>query len=291
MSIADTSGITVDDHYYDWVPERFRYLINDTAARLSIRKEFYRKYGKDTDVRSSFIKRIIRCITRREGLGISELEFLGWEIKRTVLNPHRHNEGGSPWWRNVNLRFIITAQIAAEIVEGKKEDDHEITNEVNLWIEFIQKGTPRSWYRAHNGSIVRAYLDFVDHAKQETIYEQTFLNEVLYRVLFAQAMLEDDTEFKGAGEIAANPLLPSVDLMVHIPAFYPVHYPLSKEDIQNVMHKGHSLEGDVERDFDDYLIYPHIPYLYKLAAGWLNIPELEFLHSNGKPIYPVIKLK
>ena len=115
------------------------------------------------------------------------------------------------------------------------------------------------------------------------------MNEVLYRVLFAQAMVEDDTEFKGEGEFAANPLLPSVDLMVHIPAFYPDHYPLSKEDIQYVMHKGHGVEGDAERDFDDYLIYPHIPYLYKLASGWLNIPELESFLNDGKPIYPNLK--
>lgn len=289
MSITATSGTTEHDILYNWVPERFRYLVDDAAARLHIRRMFYLKYGKDVFIRSSFLKRIIRCLTGREGLGISELEFLGWEIRRTVLNPRVQNLGGSPWWRNVNLRFIITAQIAAEIVEGKNEKDHIITNEVNLWIEFIKKGTPRSWYRAHNGSIVRAYLDFVDSAEQETIYEQTFMNEVLYRVLYAQAMVEDDTEFKRTGEFAANPLLPSVDLMVHIPAFYPDHYPLSKEDIQYVMHKGHSLEGDAERDFDDYLIYPHIPYLFKFAAGWINIPELEFLQNHGKPIYPELK--
>jgi len=290
MSIKEFTGITTEVHSHDWVPDRFRYLINNPAARLSIRRYFYRKYGKDVAIRNFLIKRIIRWLTCREGLGISELEFLTWEIRRKVLNPVGVPfADGSPWWRNVNLKFIITAQIAAEIFDGKMVNDHEITNEVRLWLEYLKDATPRSWYRAHNGSIVRAYFDFVTDAKQETIYEQTFMNEVLYRVLFAQAMIEDDTEFKGAGEFAADPLLPSVDLMVHIPSFYPDHYPLSKADIQDIMHKGHGIEGDAEREFDDYLIYPHIPYLYKLAAGWLNIPELEFLQSDGKPNYPQMK--
>jgi hypothetical protein len=290
MILAESPGNTMNVQLYDWVPEQFRYLINNPQARLTIRQNFYRKYGNDVAIRNPFIRRIIRCLTRREGLGISELEFMGWEIRREVLNPVvLPLPGGSPWWRNVNLKFIILAQTAAEIVQMKKENDPEINNEVRLWLQFIKRGTPRSWYRAHNASIVRAYLDFIPDAKLETIYEQTFMNEVLYRLLFAQAMVEDDTIFKAIGEFDANPLLPSVDLIVHIPAFYPDHYPLSKDDIQYVMHKGHGVDGDLERDFDDYLIYPHIPALYSIAADWLNIPALRDFQNDGKPIYPNLK--
>jgi hypothetical protein len=290
MSLTEDPGIATIDNSYDWVPEQYRYLINDPQARVNIRKNFYLKYGNDISIRNSFLRRIIRCLTHREGLGISELEFMGWEIRREVLNPVVPPlPGGSKWWRNVNLKFIILAQTAEEIVQMKKENDPAIPNEVKLWLDFIKKGTPRSWYRAHNASIVRAYLDFVADAQLETIYEQTFMNEVLYRLLFAQAMVEDDTIFKAIGEIDANPLLPSVDLIVHIPAFYPDHYPLLLSDIQYVMHKGHGVDGDLERDFDDYLIYPHIPALYSIAAGWLNIPALRDFQYDGKPIYPNLK--
>jgi len=154
---------TSDDPIYDWVPARFRYLINDPVARLSIRKEFYRRFGTDAPIRNTFLQRIIRWFTHGEELGISELKFLEWEVRRQVLNPvDDKGIGGSHWWRNVNLRFIITSEIAAEMVKGKKESDHEMNNEVRLWLEFIKQGTARSWYRAHNASIVRAYLDFAD---------------------------------------------------------------------------------------------------------------------------------
>jgi uncharacterized protein with NAD-binding domain and iron-sulfur cluster len=291
MNSKEFTGVTDIEHSYSWVPERFRYLINNPDARLQIRKDFYRKFGKDTHIHDSILKIFFRWLTHREGLGISELEFLEWEIKRNVLNPLHENYPGSPWWRDVNLKFIISSQIAAEIMTGQKVNHEEITNEVGLWIDYIKQRTQRSWYRAHNASIVRAYLDFTDNATKECIYEQAFLNEVLYRLLFAQALIEDDTVFKGIGEFVANPLLPAVDLMVHLPDFYPDHYPLSEQDIQDIMHKGHGIEGVLERAFDDYIIYPHIPKLYKVAAKWLNIPELEYLQSDGKPNYPNLNIK
>jgi len=291
MKRKELTEITAVEHSYEWVPQRFRYLINDPDARLQIRKNFYRKFGKDTHIHDSFILRFIRWLTQREGLGVSEVEFMEWEIGRNALNPIHANFPGSPWWRDVNLKFIIFSQTAAEIMTGEKVDRREITHEVSLWIEFIKQRTQRSWYMAHNASIVRAYLDFTETATKECIYEQIFMNEVLYRLLFAQALIEDDTEFKVVGEFLADPLLPAVDLMVHIPDFYPDHYPLSQQDIQDIMHKGHGIEGVLERVFDNYLIYPHIPALYKIAARWLNIPELEFLQTDGNPNYPNLNLK
>jgi hypothetical protein len=282
---------SANDDEYAWVPGRFRYLINNPVARLKLREEFYKKYGGIRGRRCKLLDFIIRIFTKNEGTGISEIHFLSWEVRRKVLNPSDHHEGsGSSWWRNVNLKFIVTAQIASEIHEGKNEDDHEVNNEISLWLEYLKNPSPRSWYRAHNASIVRAYLDFMHYAHHETIYEQTFINEVLYRVLFAQAMVEEDTIFQKIGEIAANPMLPSVNLMVHIPAFYPVHYPLNHDDIKFVMHQGHGAGGDIERAFDEYLIYPHIPELYQELAKLINIPQLVHLQKEGKPIYPHINL-
>ncbi len=278
----DPTGI----EYPDWVPQRFRYLINDPAARYNLRVAFYKKYGDDPKGKS-LCKRIIRWITHKDGFGISELDFMQWEINRKVLNPINGMDGsGSAWWRNMNLNLLIKAQIAAEIIEGKHHNGFKTDNEIDCWLEYIRNPHDRTWYKAHNASIVRGYLDFTNDAMKESIYEQTFMNEVLYRLLFAQALVEDDTAFKKDGEFAANPMLPAVDLMVKIPAFYPDHYPLSIDDIKDVMHKGHSLEGDIERDFDEYLIGPHIIKLYELATNWVNIPQLQFLQVNGKPVYP-----
>ena len=119
MNSKEFTGITEIEHSYNWVPERFRYLINDVDARLQIRKDFYRKFGKDTHIHDSILRRFFRWLTHREGLGISELEFLEWEIKRNALNPLHENLPGSSWWRDVNLKFIISSQIAAEIMTGQ----------------------------------------------------------------------------------------------------------------------------------------------------------------------------
>jgi hypothetical protein len=276
-----------DANSYDWVPERYKYLIDSPADRYKVRKRFYRKYGIAPKEKRSLRGWIEKVLTCREGYGRSELDFLAWEIRRGVLNsPTGLTQQGSNWWRNVNLKFIVTSETARDIHEGRHKPDEEITNEIRLWLEYIVHRTEESWYRAHNASIVRAYLDFSADAHGESPFEQTFMNEVLYRVLYAQAMVEDATAFGESGLVAANPMLPAVDIMVSIPAFYPDNYQLSKQDIQNVMHKGHSVGGDLERDFDEYLVYPHIPALYESAAKWVNISELTDLQKNGKPIYP-----
>ena len=252
---------------------------------LNSRVEFYRKYGDDPP-KDTTCWRILRWITNRDGFGISELNFMHWEIKRKVLNPLSCDKGnGSAWWRNLNLNLIINAQIAAEIYTGVNKTD-PVTNEISLWLEYIKQPNAQSWYRAHNASIVKGYFDFVEDANKESVYEQIFMNEVLYRLLFAQAMVEDDTIFKIEGVILSNPMLPAVDLMVHIPSFYPDHYPMTKEEIQDVLEKGHSFDGDLERDFDEWLIIPQIPFLYKAAAKWINIPALVALELKGKPVYP-----
>ena len=268
------------------IPERFRYLIDDPEARFRLRREFYRKFGRDTHVVSKIWRWILKIITGNEGLGRSELDFMKWELRRGVLNDPGHAKlKGSQWWRDVNLEFIIIAQTAAEIHEGKLPQ-HEISSEIRHWLNFFEERTGQSWYRAHNSSIVRAYMNCVEQAKKESYYEQVFMNEVLYRVLFAQAMEEDDSPFKELGVIGSNPMTPAVDIMVKIPAFYPDSYPLNQKDIQYVMHKGHGIEGELEKDFDTYLIKDHLELLYSEASRWIdNEHLLKFVRSN-RPIYP-----
>ncbi len=60
---------------------------------------------------------------------------------------------------------------------------------VDLWMLFVADPTARTWYRAHNASIVSAYLDHRDLADTESRPERFFLNVVLLRVLFAHALV------------------------------------------------------------------------------------------------------
>jgi hypothetical protein len=274
------------DNYFDWVPNHFRYLIDNPPARFMLRKHFYQKYGFSKNFLHKIAQIILKWISGKDGFGRSELDFMEWEIKRGVLTAYDDSVSpGSLWWSNVNLMFIVISETAADIYE-KKITPNEITKETELWLQYLNCRTAKTWYKAHNASIVYAYLHFTDLAKKESVYEQVFMNEVLYRLLYAQAMVEDATIFDDFGVIGANPMLPGVDLMVNVPAFYPVHYPLDKTDIVNVMHKGYGIEEDAARLLDEYLIGTQISKLYSNAAIWLNNSDLSKLEKNGIPIYP-----
>jgi hypothetical protein len=60
---------------------------------------------------------------------------------------------------------------------------------VRLWLTFIAKPTGRNWYRAHNASIVDAYLEHRDLARAESPPERFFMNVALVRVLYAHALV------------------------------------------------------------------------------------------------------
>jgi len=72
---------------------------------------------------------------------------------------------------------------------------------VQLWLEFIARPSGRNWYRAHNASIVGAYLENRDLAEEESKPERFFMNVALLRVLYAHALV-------GAPHLALGRLAP-----------------------------------------------------------------------------------
>jgi hypothetical protein len=248
-----------------------RQVENDPEGRLQLREQFYRRFGFGEEEEFRF--------------GNSELAFLRWEIRRGVLNPvDDPGRAGSPWWRDVNSRFLYYSELAGLIWE-KAPTLSGVEQPAQFWLDYIKKPSDQSWYRAHNASILSGYFDSRELAGEESKPEQIFLNMVLYRLLYAQSDVEG-VSLGFLGKILADPCLPSVDGLVHIPAFYPDHYPLDKEDIINILHEGHSLGDEIARLLDEDIIIPCLPRLYLEAVGWNRTPELpRFLH-NGAPVYP-----
>ncbi len=249
-------------------------LADDPEGRYAIREKFYHRYG---DVFTEHGK----------GLGNSELAFLRWEIERGVLNPLDHpTHPGSPWWRAVNLDFILQAELAAGAFEEKMQPE-QFAGPIRTWLDYLYHQRPARWYRAHNHSIVSGYLSRIEEAKSEHPAEQYFVNEVLYRVLFAEAMAQGEhLAFGKLGKILANPRLISVDILVHLPSFYPRHYPLTAEDIRQVRHQGHNIREIGVLILDDLIILPKLSRLYAWASNWLEVHELSTWVSNDTPIYP-----
>ncbi len=119
-----------------------------------------------------------------------------WQAHRGVLNPLDASPPGSVWWRAVNERLLRDGCEAVALVGGVAGEPS--SQAVRLWLEFIARPTGRNWYRAHNASIVVAYLEHRDLAEAESAPERFFMNVALVRVLYAHALV-------GAPRLALGP--------------------------------------------------------------------------------------
>ncbi len=269
-------------------------VANDPEGRYRLRETFYTRWGF-ADVYAARMATAAARAGRQApdasldpyGFGTSELAFMRWEIDRGVLNPMDGiGAPGSPWWRAVNLQFLYLSELAGLIAEaglGSLVDDIA----VRYWLDYFARPCGTTWYRAHNGCIVRAYLAQRALAFAESDDEQLLMNEVLYRLLFAEAMEMGD-EAGWLGEFAADPELFAVDFITHLQTLYPDHYPLTEQDDIDVRHLGTGLEADFGRFLDETLILQHVDQLYALVAKTVDAPQLQRLIKNGVPIYPSV---
>jgi hypothetical protein len=241
------------------------------AARLKSRDDFYKKYG-DGDKSEKY------------GYGDSEIAFLGWE-ERCVLRPPDAKPPGSAWWSEVNLWFIYLSELGAEAYEVNFPKS-QLPVAAQFWVTFIEKPGSVSWYRAHNSSIIDGYLKYPHLAKKETIPEIIFINMVLYRLLFAQSMVDGQFIFPKLSKILGDPKGAAVQFITHLDAYYPSHYPMTKDEIADVLGKTHSLDELGVKFLDDVLIEPELTHLYQAASTWNKQPGLTGLVADHKPAYP-----
>jgi len=114
------------------------------------------------------------------------LSFMRWQARRGVLNPLDASPPGSVWWRAVNERLLRDGCETVALLGGLAGEPS--SRAVRLWLEFSAIPTGRNWYRAHNASIVAAYLEHRHLADAEAPPERFFMNVALARVLYAHAL-------------------------------------------------------------------------------------------------------
>jgi hypothetical protein len=100
--------------------------------------------------------------------------FMRWQLRRGVLNPARSDRPGSPWWRAVNERLLRDGCEALALSGGLTGPGSSRT--VGYWTAFVHEPKARTWYRAHNASVVDAYLQHRELAEQENAPERFFMN-------------------------------------------------------------------------------------------------------------------
>jgi hypothetical protein len=205
-----------------------------------------------------------------------------WQAGRGLLNSLDASPPGSVWWRAVNERLLRDGCESVALSGGLAGKPS--SQAVQLWLRFIADPTGRNWYRAHNASIVGAYLEHRELAEAESEAERFFMNVALGRVLYAHALNAAPRLALGrcavVGRLLGDPRLGMAGAFLSLGRVLPDRYPLAL-DVQRYI----ALEHRLGRMLDYAVIVPRLQRLYEWSAAELGEPRLLELVRDGNPIY------
>ncbi len=208
--------------------------------------------------------------------------FMGWQLRRGLLNPADGPAPGSPWWRAVNERLLRDGWEGRALAFGHPGTPSSPA--VAALLEFIRRPSAQRWYRAHNISVVSAYLEHERLASGESRVERFFMNVVLARVLYAHALVAAPRLALGwlafAGRPLGDPRLGMTGIFLSLSRVLPDRYPLG-DDLTPYLRAEHGI-GHL---LDVGIITPRAELLYDWSARDLAIPGLRQLLDGETPCY------
>lgn len=256
----------MSDHALAFAEAQVTAVRDDPAARLALMAQLF--HGGSAPRRAQF---------RR-----AALSFMRWQATRGVLNPLDASPPGSRWWRALNEQLMRDGCEAVGLLGGAGGDPS--SRAVRLWLQFSASPTARSWYRAHNASIVAGYLEHRNLAEAENAPERFFMNVALARVLYAHALVAAPRlalgRFAALGRPLGDPRLGIAGLFLSLRRVLPHLYPLT-DDVERYVAEEHRLG----RMLDYAVIMPRLQSLYEWSADELAEPRLLQLVRDGIPIY------
>jgi hypothetical protein len=173
----------------------------------------------------------------------SEIAFVRAQIARGVLSPPDGPRPGSPWWRAVNERLLRDTVEATLLRRGCA--GRPTAPSVGLWLAFTDEPSATSWYRAHNASIVAAYLEHEPLAHRELLAERFFLNVALLRVLYAHALAAAPRlalgRFAPLAKLLGDPGGGAVGWFLSVKRVFPDRYPLTGVSLNDITRRRASL--------------------------------------------------
>jgi hypothetical protein len=210
------------------------------------------------------------------------LSFMRWQARRGVLNALDASPPGSLWWRAVNERLLRDGCETIALLGGLAGEPS--SHAVRLWLEFSARPTGHNWYRAHNASIVDAYLEYQEGAEAESAPERFFMNVALARVLYAHALNAAPRLALGRlaplGRLAGDPRLGMAGVFLSLRRVLPNRYPLTF-DVERYI----ADEQRLGQMLDYAVIAPRLQPLYEWSADELAEPRMLELVRDGSPIY------
>jgi hypothetical protein len=240
---------------------------DDPAARLALLERTYHGPTGDAPQHLPF---------RR-----AALSFMRWQAHRGVLNPLDASPPGSVWWRAVNERLLRDGCESVALVGGFSQEPS--SRSIQLWLEFIARPTGRNWYRAHNASIVGAYLAYRDIAEEESAPERFFMNVALVRVLYAHALVGAPRlalgRFAPLGRLLGDPRVGMAGVFLSLRRVLPNRYPLALDVDRYIAD-----EQRFGRLLDYSVIVPRLQRIYEWSAREVGEPRLLELVRDGNPI-------
>jgi hypothetical protein len=205
-----------------------------------------------------------------------------WQVERGVLQPPFSERPGSPWWRAVNERILRDGCEAVGLSGDLPGPPSRRT--VDYWMSFADYPTARAWYRAHNASVVSAYLEYRDLADEENEAERFFMNVVLCRVLYTHAIVAAPRMALGwlrpLAPLLGDPRLGMTGIFLELSRVLPNEYPLRHSARYYV-----SAESGLGRLIDYGMIVPRLQQLYQWSAHELAAPSMLDFVRDGAMVY------
>ncbi len=262
------AGITRETTAAEWAAAQVEHVRDDPEGRLALMgRAYFGPFGK---------------APRHLPFRRAALSFMRWQAERGVLRPLDEHPPGSPWWRTVNDRLLRDGCEALARSGGLPGPGS--SSSIAPWTSFIADPTGRNWYRAHNASIVRAYLENRDLAEQESLPERFFLNVALLRVLYAHALNAAPRmalgRFAPLGRVLGDPRVGMAGAFLSLGHVLPAHYP-ARFDLETTL----KIEHRLARMLDYGVIAPRLQALYDWSARELDIPDIRNLIRDGSPTY------
>jgi hypothetical protein len=251
-----------------WAEQQVTAVRDDPGGRLALMQRcYYGPFGKAP-----------RHLPYRR----AALSFMSWQLQRGVLQPPFSDRPGSPWWRAVNERILRDGCEAVALSGGLPGPTSFRT--VDYWMSFADYPIARAWYRAHNGSVVAAYLDHRDLAEAENAAERFFMNVVLCRVLYTHALVAAPRISLGwlrlLAPLLGDPRLGMTGIFLQLSRVLPNEYPL-RGSVQSYLHD----ELRFGRLLDYGVIVPRLQQLYEWSAHELAAPGLLDCVRDGALTY------
>ena len=115
-----------------WANEQIEAVRDDPSARIALAERAYHgPFGEAP-----------RHLPYRR----AAMSFMGWQLRRGVLEPLSGERPGSPWWRAVNERLLRDGCEAVALSGDLTGPPSSRT--VHYWMSFADYPTARAWYRA-----------------------------------------------------------------------------------------------------------------------------------------------